>query len=143
MGSIDLIKWLEIHKPNDVKAHILSALMENGWVDDGLFISARNNHYSHSGTMYQNDISICSEDENDVITKGIFGGASVRNLMEALPDTYVNDISDEVLDDAKSFADDIYRMLRDEYEYLCSKEVIAELCDANEYLFSEDGKHFV
>ncbi len=90
--------------------------------------------------MQRSEVGIAYEDEDDVLTEGMFTGANVRNLMEAMPDAYADDIADEVIDDAKSFADDIYRMLRDEYEYLCSEEVIAELCDANEYLFNEKGE---
>jgi hypothetical protein len=140
VGRVDLVKWLELNKPEDPKAHILSALVENGWVDKYLGISTHNSPYAHSNIMQRSAVGIAYEDEDDVLTEGMFTGANVRNLMESMPDAYADDIADEVIDDAKSFADDIYRMLRDEYEYLCSEEVIAELCDANEYLFNKKGE---
>ena len=90
--------------------------------------------------MRRSDVAIQCEDEDDTLAKGMFAGANVRTLMEALPDSYVNDIADEALESARSYADEIYKRLRDEYEHMCSEEYIAELCDANEYLFTEKGK---
>ena len=139
-GVVDLVKWLEKHKPTDARAHILCALMENDWVDEYLTIDAGSAHYSHSSTMRRSDVAIQCEDEDDTLAKGMFAGANVRTLMEALPDSYVNDIADEALESARSYADEIYKRLRDEYEHMCSEEYIAELCDANEYLFTEKGK---
>jgi hypothetical protein len=71
---------------------------------------------------------------------GMFAGANVRTLMESLPDSYADDIADEVLQSARDYADEIYKQLRDEYERMCSEEYIAELCDANEYLFNKKGE---
>lgn len=135
-----MIKWLEVNKPQDAHAHILSALMENNWVDRYISISAHNYRYAHSNTMSRSDASISCEDEDDFLTRGMFAGANVRNLMQSLHDEYLNDISDEILDDARSYADDIYHKLRREFDYLCSEEHVAELCDMNEYLFDENGK---
>lgn len=140
VGTVDLIKWLEKHKADDPRAHILSALMENDWVDRWIDVTNNGSRYSHSNTMVRNDVGIQSEDENDTLAKGMFAGANVRTLMESLPDTYVNDISDEVLQSARDYADEIYEKLRNEYEHMCSEEYIAELCDANEYLFYKNGK---
>ena len=140
VGTVDLIKWLEKHKPDDPLAHILSALMENDWVDARLNITANDSHYSHSNTMVRSDVSIQCEDPNDTLSMGMFAGANVRTLMESLPDSYADDIADEVLQSARDYADEIYKQLRDEYERMCSEEYIAELCDANEYLFNKKGE---
>ena len=140
VGTVDLVKWLEKHKPEDPQAHILAALMENDWVDAWLDIRTSNAHYSHSNTMLRSDVTIQCEDPYDTLSKGMFAGANVRMLMESLPDSYVDGIADEALESARDYADDIYKKLRDESEYMCSEEYIAELCDANEYLFDENGK---
>lgn len=140
VGRVDIVEWLEINKPEDPRAHILSALIENDWIDRYLVIEQNPSRYSHSNTMQRSDASINCEDEDDFISKAdMFQGASVRNLMQSLPDTYLNDISDEILADARCYANDIYNQLRDEYEHLCSEEVVAEMCDANDYLFDEHG----
>jgi hypothetical protein len=140
VGTVDLIKWLEKHKPEDAAAHFLSALMENDWVDAYLNITANDPHYSHSSTMRRSDVSIQCEYENDTISMGMFEGANVSNLFDALPEDYADTVADEALESARSYADEIYERLRDEYEHMCSEEYIAELCDANEYLFTEKGK---
>ena len=139
-GYVDMVEWLDKHKPEDAQAHVVIALIENGWVDAYIDITANDSHYSHSNTMRRGDVSIQGEDENDTIYKGMFAGANVCTLMEALPDSYVDDIADEVLQSARDYADEIYKQLRDEYEYMCSEEYIAELCDANEYLFNKKGE---
>lgn len=137
---MDLIKWLEKHKADDPQAHILSALMENYWVNAWLGIDPNTSRYAHSNTMQRSDVEVHCEGSDDTLSVGMFAGANVRMLMESLPDSYVDDLADEALQSARDYADDIYKKLRNEYEYMCSEEYIAELCDANEYLFDENGK---
>ena len=90
--------------------------------------------------MRRSDVSIQCEYENDTMSMGMFEGANVSNLFDALPEDYADTVADEALESARSYADEIYERLRDEYEHMCSEEYIAELCDANEYLFTEKGK---
>lgn len=139
-GYVDMVEWLEKHKPEDAQAHILAALMENDWVDARLDITNNNSRYSHSNTMLRSDVSIQCENPDDTLSMGMFAGANVHMLMESLPDSYVDDIADEVLQSARDYADEIYKRLCDEYERMCSEEYIAELCDANEYLFNKKGE---
>ena len=53
---------------------------------------------------------------------------------------YLEQTAIEILRHARDYADEIYKRLRDEYESLCSEEYIAEICDANDYLFTNDGR---
>lgn len=140
VGTVDLIKWLEKHKPEDPQAHILAALMENNWVDTYMDITANTSRYAHSNTMQRSGVEVHCEGSDDTLSIGMFAGANVRMLMESLPDSYVDGIADEALESARDYADDIYKKLRNEYEYMCSEEYIAELCDANEYLFNKKGE---
>lgn len=138
-----MVTWLEKNKPEDPQAHILSALIENKWVDARLNITANDSRriYSHSNTMVRDDwAGYWQTDDGAHLEVGMFAGASVSNLFDALPEDYADTIADEALESARDYADDIYKKLRDEYEYMCSEEYIAELCDANEYLFDENGK---
>ena len=140
-GYVHIIPWLEKHYPDDPKAHILIALMEDNWLENKIAVSCKG-HYNHSNTMLRSDWyrSLDNFDGGDVLHKGIFEGASVETLVDSLPAGHLDDLADEMLQSAKDYADDIYRKLRDEYAYQCSEEVIAEMCDANEYLFTEEGK---
>lgn len=76
----------------------------------------RNDYYSHSGTMYLEDVNISGEYlvEYDVIE---------RKYVEIL----------------RTFADWIYKQLENEYNYLTSDEHIVESIQINEYEFLEDG----
>jgi hypothetical protein len=138
-GYVDMVEWLEKHKPDDVQAHIVAALIENDWAERKLKISFSSSHYTHSNTMVRNNW-YWQTDTNAHLEVGMFKGASVSNLFDALPEDYADTIADEVLQSARNYADEIYKQLRDEYERMCSEEYIAELCDANEYLFNKKGE---
>lgn len=138
-GYVDMVRWLEKNKPNDANAHIMLALMEEGWIEKQMVIST-SGRYQHSNTMQRGELYSVAPDADAVFIKGMFAGLSVANLIEALPCGYLDDIADEALHEARRYADDIFYKLRHEYDHLCSPEVIEELCDANEYLFTEHGK---
>lgn len=140
-GSVDVIEWLEKNKKDDPKAQILIELVEDGWINKRVVIST-NWRYSHAGSMNYDDVEMVEPVEGSVVSKGILKGAPVKSLIEAACDLLLT-LPDDILESAKDYAHDIYRNLRDEYEYLCSEQYIVEMCDANEYLFSEDGKRFV
>lgn len=139
-GTVDIRAWLDKHKQDDTHAHILSALIDDGWADTKLTICTRG-RYSDERSMYCDSIHVALALDSDpcITTEGLFKGASVQGLFDVLGKDYVDDLCDEVLEAARDYARDIYCNLRDEYEHLCSEEVIAELCDANEYLFDEQG----
>ena len=143
-GYVNMVEWLEKHKPDDVQAHIVSALIENDWAERKLKISFSSSHYTHSNTMVRNNWywnNLASDNGDDWrIEVGMFIGADVNSLLDALPEDYTDTIADEVLQSARDYADEIYKRLCDEYERMCSEEYIAELCDANEYLFNKKGE---
>ena len=143
-GYVDMVAWLDKHKPEDAQAHVVIALIENDWAEKKLKISFSSSHYTHSNTMVRNNWywqNLATDAGNDFqIEVGMFTGADVNNLLDALPEDYADTIANEVLQSARDYADDIYKQLRDEYERMCSEEYIAELCDANEYLFNKKGE---
>lgn len=51
-------------------------------------------------------------------------------------------IEDEIKEIARDFMRWIYRQLESAYEYETSEENIAEMCELNEWRFTEDGKFF-
>ena len=52
-------------------------------------------------------------------------------------------IEDEIKEIARDFMRWIYRHLESAYEYETSEENIAEMCELNEWRFTEDGKFFL
>jgi hypothetical protein len=140
-GYVDMVRWLEKNKADDPRAHILIALMEEDWVERKVEIPRSSSRYSHSNTMRMGywGRSVSVYDHMNHLATGIFAGISIGHLLEAIPESDFQDLADEALESARSYADEIYKRLEKEYEWLCSEEQIAELCDANEYLFREDG----
>ena len=140
-GFVNVHKWLEHHKPDDPHAQILMELIDNECVDRMLEIRPMHGHYSHSGTMTCGRLVYVHEGTPDVpLHKGIFQGADAEDLISAIGVGYPEQIAIDILHHARDYADEIYKRLRDEYDSLCSEEYIAEICDANEYLFTSDGR---
>lgn len=139
-GYVDVVRWLELNKADDPNAHILIALIEEQWVDGKLSIISSNSRYSHSHTMNYEGLRDAAPDEDEVLTQGIFSGTNVLHLFNTIGAGYIDEVCVDILQAARNYADEIYKQLRDEYEDLCSEESIAATCDANEYLFDEDGR---
>lgn len=139
-GFVNVHKWLEHHKPDDPHAQILMELINNECADSVLEISPINGrHYAHSGTMICGRLD-CFHEVETQLHKGIFQGAYAEDLMNTIGAGYLEQTAIDILHHARDYADEIYKRLRDEYESLCSEEYIAEICDANEYLFTSDGR---
>jgi len=139
-GIVDIAEWLTLNRADDVNALILLELVEDGWLSNQIGVSSRSNRYAHSNTMDISGYGWTEPDDDDVITKGMLKGAKVIDLFESIGGNYLDALFDDVLESARDYANDIYDQLQKEYEWLCSEEVIAELCDVNEYLFDEHGK---
>ena len=141
-GFVDVHKWLEHHKPDDPHAQILMELIDNECADRRLGIRPMHGrHYSHSATMTCGGIdSIFESDTQVFLGKGIYQGASAGELLGVIGAGYLEVVAIAILRHARDYADEIYKRLRDEYDSLCSEEYIAELCDANDYLFTKDGR---
>ncbi len=140
-GYVDMVRWLEKHKQDDPRAHILIALIEEDWIEKKVEITRGSYQYAHSNTMRMEywGRAATHYDQENTLERGIFAGISVANLLEAIPEGDFQDIADEALQSAREYADEIYKRLEKEWDWLCSEEQIAELCEANEYLFRKDG----
>ena len=139
-GKVDMLKWFELHRPTDPKARLIVELIEDDWVARHLTINYSSSRYAHSNTMKHEWLIMGAPYEDSTVNNGPLKGANVQELFDAIGTVYFDDVCDDALQSARNYADEIYYLLRKEYEHLCSEEVIAELCDANEYLFTEDGK---
>lgn len=126
---------------------ILLALWEDKsqWIDRYVSIGNRNYRYSHSAGMqieeYCNNALDVDADDDAVLGHGALAGASIYQLKESFDyEQRINEWCDEAIQQARSFADDIYKKLRAEYEYYTSDECIADTCDVNDWLFNNKGE---
>jgi len=81
-------------------------------------------HYSHSGTMF-------AEAEWDTLDDDSDG--------EYAPP---EDLNETIKQAARDLADWIYHSLEKEYEWMMADEQVADAIIANEYEFTQDGKHY-
>jgi len=92
-------------------------------------------HYHHSGCMrigcsYNVEVEESDVDEDPLLDEMV-------RLRDAIDGR--NEYDDLALEIAREHADNLYRMLESEYEYLTSDEAIAEHLSNNDYEFDEDG----
>ena len=91
--------------------------------------------YLYNETSY--DIAVVNHRYSHESTRRITSYCTSRRGI--LTDIYY-DFEDWLEDRRKNFCMEIYRDLQQEYEYLSSKECIAETLRSNEYEFTQEGK---
>ena len=135
VGNVDVATFIrQNYDLTEPKYNILLALIENSWCGHNAVIR-RSGHYCHENTMYvSGTIELMSPFEEDTIDKGVYQGAKVYDLYDAVKDE-VDDLEKDVLDAARSYACDIYTKLEEEYEYLKSEEQYIEYCECNDVVF--------
>jgi hypothetical protein len=90
----------------------------------------------------------CSDVENSnhyLTQPSIFQGmqyTELHNLIRStdFPYTDPNDIEQAGFESAKDYADELYKQLREEYEYLTSEASLIEACEANDWKFNNEGE---
>lgn len=125
---------------------ILLELIDDGWVDRYITIHNSSYRYTHSGGMQlseypNNALESLDEDDDAVLTHGVMQGANVYQLSRSFDyETRINEWCDDALKAARDYADEVYKLLRDDYEHITSDESLSEHADANEYWFDETGR---
>ena len=115
------LKAVKQHAPNDVELHsivkgIISHQKDNGYLLS-CEVSQRGNH-CHSNTMH---FSWCKNDDSCFDWKNDFVEDDLEQLFKDLANWY-------------------YSRLESEYEYLTSFDAVAEMLEANEIGFLENGE---
>jgi hypothetical protein len=145
-GYVDLVDFIEYHNKPEASDYtqyvMLRELIKDGWCEDKVPISRSGFYYNHSGTMRSAGIddSINYADDDAVVDRGILEGANVKELAKSIDTDYLfNQLDEWVLDKAQSYANDIYKQLRDEYEAYTEEEYFKDLCDINGWRFDQRG----
>lgn len=158
-GSVDLGKFMDYilkeaetedsvwHRRIGKDMHrytVLRELMrEHHLVADRIDIRLQGHLYVHSGCMRAEDLycGVPELDSDVTLSEGVLKGANVAQLADGIDADYLcTELVDEVLYAARDYADDIYKQLEKEYDYLTSDESIAASCEANEHRFTETGE---
>lgn len=143
-GSVDMEQYLLRTMEDNLQREVLLQAMREGYASNALLIRRKVGHYAHDGCMYIDDALEVYAGDEECFAGGVFAGANVVERMEALEwnENALAELISEVLAWAKEKAGELYKNLETEYEYQRSDEYLKEMCDSNEYVFTEDGALF-
>lgn len=150
-GRVDLKQFLEHHLKEDNPDHhryfVLQALLDEGWVEKYVTIERIGFHYVHSEMMREGGVSLSALDELDEDSEerlqydGPLQRANVYQLHVGIDtDALVDDLLEWIIEEAKDFANEIYKDLETEHDHLTSEESLIEGAYANGWRFDEDGR---
>jgi hypothetical protein len=150
-GTVHLKHFLEHHLKEDNPDHhryfVLQALLDEGWVEKYVTIERRGFHYVHADMMREGGVSLSAlegldeDSEERLQHDGPLQRANVYQLHVGIDtDALVDDLLEWVIEEAREFADKIYKDLEQEYEDLTSEESLLSAAYANGWRFDEDGR---
>lgn len=167
-GNVRLDVWLEwmLDQPEDTAEHrwidsnrtaymILCTLIGEGLLNSTkVEVTRINYYYVHENTTAPESIDYeplldlqeaadtSEAHETTVANKdSILYGASAKRLIEHLDlKGLFNGLDEKLKDDVRDFNRHIYKQLEAEYDHLTDDEQLAEMAEANEWVFDENGK---
>ena len=147
-GQVDVRQWLETHEKDSIGLSAWCQLIQEDIVDKHVKVEANNAHYCHESTMNFSDVNDnCDYPDNELMQMpSIFNGMEVQHLFDIIATdpncTFksTEGITQAITESGKVYAIDIYHRLREEYDYLCSKEMMLDHFDCNDYHFTNEGR---
>ena len=154
-GTVRADTFLDYHLKEDDPDHaryiVLRELIRDGWIEPRLEVRTGSFHYCHSGTMVVEwelgssmPVAPYTDDEGYQCTisteHSILHGANVDQLAKGIEwEALCESLEDWVKREVRAYADGIYKNLQTEYDWLTSEEQIADMAEANDWRFDEDG----
>jgi hypothetical protein len=154
IGQVDVRQWLETNVPDSIGLSAWCQLIQEEYIEKHIRVVANSSHYCHESTMQFSDWDFNMEVDPDAThTNGYpMGDGSIFKDMEwkLLLDIIKSDplcqykntiqIEQAITESGKDYARAIYQRLREEYEYLCSEEMMIDHFECNDYHFTNEGK---
>ena len=149
VGQVDVRQWLEENYPDSIGLSAWCQLIQEGIVSKFSNVVANNSHYCHESTMQFSDVEDVAdvyEDDVEMILPSIFKGMEVQHLFDIIdtdPNCHLKStegITQAITESGRAYARDIYQRLREEYDYLCSEEMMLDHFNCNDYFFDSDGR---
>ena len=147
-GQVDVRQWLEENLPDSIGLSAWCQLIQEDIVDKFCKVVANNSHYCHESTMQFSDVEDHTNEFTDdwlMELPSIFKGMEVQHLFDIIatdpncPLKSTEGITQAITESGKDYARDIYQRLREEYEYLCSEEMMLDHFNCNDYHFTNEG----
>lgn len=123
-GQIDMKVFLKMH---DLEQEFMGATFFAGLGELYANIEKHNHHYSHENTAYID----LQEDTYNNYDVGDLRGEVYSQMFTILDEEWAR-LDEVVTDICRGYMQNLYSKLRDEYEYLTSKEVVWETIVAND-----------
>jgi len=148
-GQVDVRQWLEENLPDSIGLSAWCQLIQEDVVSKFVKVEANNTHYCHESTMQFGEVIDevgIFEDDYTMQLPSIFKGMEIQHLFDIIesdnecPIKSTEGIEQAIVESGRAYAIDIYQRLREEYEYLCSDEMMIDHFDANDYHFTNEGK---
>jgi len=148
-GQVDVRQWLEAHEKDSIGVSAWCQLIQEDVIGKHVKVEANNAHYCHESTMNFQDVEDDTDNyEDDYVMQlpSIFKGMNVANLFDIIvsdPECSIkatHPLTQAITESGKDFARHIYQRLREEYEYLCSDEMMLDHFNANDYHFTNEGE---
>lgn len=148
IGQVDVRQWLEEHEKDSIGLSAWCALIQEGVISMHCKVVANNSHYCHESTMQFADIVDETDgfvDEYVMVDPSIFKGMQIQNLFDIIdtdpncPIKSTEGLTQAITESGRQYAKDIYHRLREEYEYLCSEEMMLDHFNCNDYHFTDEG----
>ena len=114
--SMDLDKWLKVHKRTTHYKKLLKDIHNYGLAGLTGEVYRLTHHYYHENTC----------------KASVDGDTKYPEL--------VDELTAEIESERYELCNQLYKDLQNEYEYLTSDEVILETLKANEYMFNDEGR---
>ena len=148
-GQVDVRQWLETHYKDSIGLSAWCQLIQEDVVSKHIRVVANNSHYCHESTMQFDDVADHTDEFTDdwlMELPSIFKGMEVQHLFDIIATDHTclvkstEDITQAIAESGRDYAIDIYQRLKEEYEYLCSEEMMLDHFDANDYHFTNEGR---
>lgn len=148
-GQVDVRQWLEENLPDSIGLSAWCQLIQEDVVSKHVKVVANNSHYCHESTMQFGEVIDevgIFEDDYTMQLPSIFKGMEIQHLFDIIesdngcPIKSTEGIEQAIVESGRAYAIDIYQRLKEEYEYLCSDEMMIDHFDANDYFFDSDGR---
>ena len=148
IGQVDVRQWLEENLPDSIGLSAWCQLIQEGVISMFSKVVANNSHYCHESTMQFSDVEDdgAFDDADEMDGQSIFKGMPVSALYDLIDADdnctlkSTEGITQAIAESGKAYAVDIYHRLREEYEYLCSEEMMLDHFNCNDYFFDSDGR---
>ena len=137
-ASVDVPKWIKAHGMESQFPVIAEALnKEMADIGAGIYRYS-GGHYVHQNTIGATvDASFYGEDDAELGEQDLL--VFVPDISSEAFDAEVLELEQALTEDARSVSMDIYKDLEHEYDYQVSEEHVAEMSDANEWKYDEEG----